>query len=191
MNDCRSAGFQPLKGYFRVLFSQETVACNSDVGCFCCSATNGNHPCETPRAVSSLAMGFLRDRSPNWRSEAASPRICRACFRRRPSFQVGHSFEMPSPWKAERFLQHGRSLRLSRPSFGDGGPNPHSQAPSSRRLDPDDRSDETGDSLLGGLRYSWRLNRFLELNKLSEAEYQWLRHGRRRNEAVPPKGASR
>ena len=46
-------------------------------------------------------------------------------------------------------------------------------------------------ALLGALRYSWRLNRFLELNELSEAEYQWLRHGRRRNEAVPSKGARR
>ena len=46
-------------------------------------------------------------------------------------------------------------------------------------------------ALLGALRYSWRLNRFLALNELSEAEYQWLRHGRRRDEAVPPKVARR
>ena len=47
-------------------------------------------------------------------------------------------------------------------------------------------------ALLGALRYSWRLNRFLELNELSEAEYQWIRrHGRRRDEAVPPKVARR
>ena len=44
-------------------------------------------------------------------------------------------------------------------------------------------------ALLGALRYSWRLNRFLRLNELSEAEYQWLRHGRRRNEAVTTKGS--
>ena len=42
-------------------------------------------------------------------------------------------------------------------------------------------------ALLGALRYSWRLNRFLELNELSEAEYQWLRHGRRRDEASRPR----
>ena len=46
-------------------------------------------------------------------------------------------------------------------------------------------------ALLGALRYSWRLNRFLRLNELSEAEYQWLRHGRRRNEAVTTKGSRR
>ena len=46
-------------------------------------------------------------------------------------------------------------------------------------------------ALLGALRYSWRLNRFLTLNELSEAEYQWLRHGRRRNEAVTTKGSRR
>lgn len=46
-------------------------------------------------------------------------------------------------------------------------------------------------ALLGALRYSWRLNRFLELNELSEAEYQWLRHGRRRNDTVTSKGARR
>ena len=46
-------------------------------------------------------------------------------------------------------------------------------------------------ALQGALRYSWRLNRFLRLNELSEAEYQWLRHGRRRNEAVTTKGSRR
>ena len=43
------------------------------------------------------------------------------------------------------------------------------------------------DALLGALRYFWRLNRFLRLNELSEAEYQWLRHGRRRNDTVTSK----
>ena len=42
-------------------------------------------------------------------------------------------------------------------------------------------------ALLGALRYSWRLNRFLELNELSEAEYQWLRQGRRRKKEVMSK----
>ena len=42
-------------------------------------------------------------------------------------------------------------------------------------------------ALLGALRYSWRLNRFLELNELSEAEYQWLRHGQRRKKEVTSK----
>ena len=46
-------------------------------------------------------------------------------------------------------------------------------------------------ALLGALRYSWRLNRFLDLNELSEAEYQWLRYGRRRKEQVTSKGARR
>ena len=42
-------------------------------------------------------------------------------------------------------------------------------------------------ALLGALRYSWRLNRFLRLNELSEAEYQWLRQGRRRKKEVMSK----
>ena len=46
-------------------------------------------------------------------------------------------------------------------------------------------------ALLGALRYSWRLNRFLRLNELSEAEYQWLRHGCRRKEAVTSNGVHR
>ena len=45
--------------------------------------------------------------------------------------------------------------------------------------------------VLGALRYSWRLNRFLRLNELSEAEYQWRRHGRRRREEATSKGARR
>ena len=43
------------------------------------------------------------------------------------------------------------------------------------------------DALLGALRYFWRLNRFLRLNELSEAEYQWLRHGQRRKKEVTSK----
>ena len=45
-------------------------------------------------------------------------------------------------------------------------------------------------ALLGALRYSWRLNRFLELNELSEAEYQWLRQGRRRKKRSCPRGCT-